>query len=419
MKDDRELRADERESTADEREDIADERDRLADDRGHAELAAADPGYVGSFVELYDQRAVDRSADAVQRRHRAERAERTADSAAGRVAGNGDWVAERREFVADDRQAQADVRQDLADETELRADRREEQANQVGVGATASTIAAGHASRAEAATARDAAALARRIADRDRAGDGSAHPLAAEFVKMARSLLQAETADLAMADVVDAAVRFVNGCDAASFSAYVDDIVTTLASTSLVADELDAAQIRTSEGPCLQAIRTLQLVISADLAQDERWPTFAAIAPQEIKSVMSAPVSEDPAAGPSFGSLNNYSEQANAFDGEDADTAILLTAHLGVLLRLASITRESTDRTVQLSDAIESRDVIGQAKGILMERERLTAAQAFDVLRAASQRLNRKLRDVADDLASSGELAARPPTAPDQARPAR
>ena len=132
---------------------------------------------------------------------------------------------------------------------------------------------------------------------------------------------------------------------------------------------------------------------------------------------MSAPVSEDPAAGHSFGSLNNYSLYTNAFDSEDADTAILLTAHLGVLLQLATIARESTDRSAQLSDAVASRDVIGQAKGILMERERLTAAQAFDVLRAASQRLNRKLRDVADDLASSGEsqLVRRRRTVPTRA----
>jgi AmiR/NasT family two-component response regulator len=99
---------------------------------------------------------------------------------------------------------------------------------------------------------------------------------------------------------------------------------------------------------------------------------------------------------------------ANAFDGEDADTAILLTAHLGVLLSLASMTAEANTRALQLADAVSSRDVIGQAKGILMERERLTAGQAFDVLRAASQRLNRKLRDVAEHLATSGELAAGP-----------
>jgi hypothetical protein len=170
---------------------------------------------------------------------------------------------------------------------------------------------------------------------------------------------------------------------------------------------MDSAQYRSTDGPCLQAIRTLQVVISADLTQDVRWPAFVATAPVAVRGVMSAPVNEEPGAAYQTGSLNNYAMHANAFDGEDADTAMLLTAHLGVLLRLATITSEANSRATQLTDAIESRDVIGQAKGILMERQRLTAAQAFDVLRAASQRLNRKLRDVADELAMSGELAAR------------
>jgi AmiR/NasT family two-component response regulator len=58
---------------------------------------------------------------------------------------------------------------------------------------------------------------------------------------------------------------------------------------------------------------------------------------------------------------------------------------------------------VQLNQALESRDVIGQAKGILMERNRVTADEAFDMLRRASQQVNRKLRDLAEDIASTGE----------------
>ena len=93
---------------------------------------------------------------------------------------------------------------------------------------------------------------------------------------------------------------------------------------------------------------------------------------------------------------------------------MLLTAHLGVLLCLARTADESTRAAVQLSEAVASRDVIGQAKGILMERGRITAAEAFDVLRTASQRLNRKLRDIAEELArawrdhATAELSRRP-----------
>jgi GAF domain-containing protein len=223
---------------------------------------------------------------------------------------------------------------------------------------------------------------------------------------MGKSLLHADTIELAMADVVNAAVQFVNGCDSASFAALVGDVVTTVASTGLAADELDQAQYETAEGPCLQAIRTLELVICDDLSRDDRWPAFVAAARGSARSAMATPVADDLRPDSPFGSLNSYAQQAFAFHGEDVDTAMLLTAHLGVLLCLARTTSESTDRAVQLAEAVNTRDVIGQAKGILMERHRLTAAQAFDLLRTASQRLNRKLRDVADDLATSGEVAA-------------
>lgn len=414
--DEREREADLRESTADARDRLADDRERVADERGTADWAGADPDLAG-ILERLDGVAGHRRSNTEHRSHQRDRAARSTHAAADRTTGDADWVAERREFVADDRQEQADARQALADERELLADHRERHLDAVASAAGTDltpdpspgrTASDEQALRAEASMARDAAALARRIADRDRAASEDAHPLAAEFVKMARSLLQAETAELAMTDVVEAAVRFVNGCDVASFSAYVEDVATTLASTSQVALDVDAAQYQAADGPCLQAIRTLQLVVSADLAQEVRWPAFVAAAPTEVRSVLSSPVPDYRPAGTNFGSLNTYGFQANAFDDEGADTAILLTAHLGVLLQLARTATEASQRAAQLSVAVTSRDVIGQAKGILMERERLTAAEAFDVLRTASQRLNRKLRDVADQLATSRAITARP-----------
>jgi hypothetical protein len=142
-------------------------------------------------------------------------------------------------------------------------------------------------------------------------------------------------------------------------------------------------------------------VISNDLARDERWPTFAAEAARSAGSVVATPVLDDRPTKTAFGSLNAYGAQADAFDQDDADIAVLLTAHLGALLHLVATAQESTVLAAQLSDAVRTRDVIGQAKGILMAREHLTAGEAFDLLRATSQRLNRKLRDVAEDITQS------------------
>jgi hypothetical protein len=151
----------------------------------------------------------------------------------------------------------------------------------------------------------------------------------------------------------------------------------------------------------------LQLVISDDLTSEERWPAFTVAVGGRAGSVMSSPVTEvETRTGEAWGSLNAYSMASHAFDSEDSDTAMLMTAHLGVLLKLAQAAQVAHERAADLAVALTTRDVIGQAKGILMEREGLTAGQAFDVLRRASQRLNRKLRDVADQVTQQGELGA-------------
>lgn len=289
--------------------------------------------------------------------------------------------------MSDERDRAADARDRTADERDQVADARDRAAGRrladAGVGA------------------------GQREATRVRTEARVAHPLAAEFVDIARALLQTDTVDVALANVVRAAVRLIDGCDAASISAYVDEVATTLASSGRIAVEADLAQYRSQDGPCLEAIRTLQLVLADDLGDDARWPDFVRTAPDSVRSVMSLPIADRRTAAAPFGSLNSYGLDVEAFDGDDADTAILLTAHLSVLLALFDDAREADGRATQLADAVESRDVIGQAKGILMEREHLTAAQAFDVLRTASQRLNRKLRDVADGLPASGELPTR------------
>ena len=96
-----------------------------------------------------------------------------------------------------------------------------------------------------------------------------------------------------------------------------------------------------------------------------------------------------------LGALNLYSRRVDAFDESDMATALLFSTHAAIALSHAQTRAGDVELTRQLREAIESRDVIGQAKGILMERERVDADAAFDMLRRASQRLNVKLRDVA------------------------
>ena len=108
-----------------------------------------------------------------------------------------------------------------------------------------------------------------------------------------------------------------------------------------------------------------------------------------------------------MGALNLYSRQRGAFDQAAREVGLILASHASVALAGAQALAHEKEHVANLDKALLSRDVIGQAKGILMERQHLTAEQAFDLLRRGSQHLNVKLRDVADRVTETGE---RPPT---------
>ena len=108
--------------------------------------------------------------------------------------------------------------------------------------------------------------------------------------------------------------------------------------------------------------------------------------------------------GGPVGGINLYARHPNAFSDDDKTAATLLAAFAGALTALAYERTEA----LHLREALQSRDMIGQAKGILMAREKVTADEAFELLRKASQALNRKLRDLAEEIATTGELPGTP-----------
>jgi hypothetical protein len=105
--------------------------------------------------------------------------------------------------------------------------------------------------------------------------------------------------------------------------------------------------------------------------------------------------------GDYFGALNLFACTPHAFDEESEGVGAAFATHAAVTLAGA---RQQAD----LRTAVGSRDLIGQAKGILMERHKLTADQAFSVLARASQQTNRKLVDIALELSDTGVLAEDP-----------
>jgi GAF domain-containing protein len=167
------------------------------------------------------------------------------------------------------------------------------------------------------------------------------------------------------------------------------------AATSDLPREVDALQERVGQGPCLDAVWESEIVRVDDVGADERWPEFAEQASGlGVGSMMCFQLF---VTGDQLGAFNLYSRTPGAFDDESQEIGHMLAAHAAVAL--ASAEQES-----HLRAAVSSRDVIGQAKGILMERHKLTADQAFGVLTRVSQEMNRKLVDVARELSDTGEV---------------
>jgi hypothetical protein len=225
-------------------------------------------------------------------------------------------------------------------------------------------------------------------------------PLAGEFVRLAENLLTATTVHGVLDRVVQAARVAVPGADLVSVTLATETGYTTPVYTDDLALRLDEVQYRLGEGPCVEATRTpgLGLTFSGDLAQGVQFPNFGPAAAQlGAHSVLAVGLFPD-GEKDRFGALNIYAYQAGGLDELDRDLALILAAHASTALAGTLAATSAELETAQLRQALQSRDVIGQAKGILMERRGISADEAFDVLRRASQSLNIKLTTVAQTL---------------------
>jgi GAF domain-containing protein len=167
---------------------------------------------------------------------------------------------------------------------------------------------------------------------------------------------------------------------------------TAAASDPLVAD-LDAVEVELGEGPCIEAMTTGAVVKVDDMTIDQRWPGFAAAAIERgVISSMGLPlVVRDEV----IGALNLYALTPRAFAAREMQLAAMLAEQAAFALGNIRLYESSSRLAEQLREALATRGLIEQAKGILMAKERCDEDEAFDILRRASQRTNRKLRDIA------------------------
>jgi len=223
---------------------------------------------------------------------------------------------------------------------------------------------------------------------------------------LSRLLLAEETLEATLSRVADLACRALVACDMASLTMINDGQPSTPVQTDPVAGELDAAQYRSEHGPCLEAYSVRQVVRGTIPASADRWPEFTAAAEKAgIRSVLAVPLvaNERP-----LGALNLYSRTVESYDENDEETAVLFTEQAAVACANAEVYWRTYSLTEHLREALESRDVIGQAKGILMARRSCTPDAAFEALRKVSQHRNIKLRAIAEQVVYLGDLEEGP-----------
>jgi transcriptional regulator with GAF, ATPase, and Fis domain len=195
--------------------------------------------------------------------------------------------------------------------------------------------------------------------------------------------------------IAEASVRLIDGCDLASVTVIESGDARTRGSSDQVAIDLDLVQYEAGSGPCLQAITEGRTIQAADLETDQNWPDFADAAFGEgLNSSLSIPIEiTDVKAG-----LNLYGREKNGFDPTSPYITELLTSRASLAIQNAQIHGASKRLIEQLHEAIKTREIIGEAKGILMAREGVSEDEAFQMLVTASQSTNTKLKDVAQTL---------------------
>ncbi|AAS02703.1 MULTISPECIES: GAF and ANTAR domain-containing protein [Mycobacterium avium complex (MAC)] len=205
-----------------------------------------------------------------------------------------------------------------------------------------------------------------------------------------RAIYSADTADFpqVLDDLTAASARWVPGAQEAGITVTSrQNEVSTPSVTDDCARLLDEFQQRYLEGPCLHAAWTRKVVVVDDLRTDSRWPKYQAdaLARTPIRSILSLPMY---AGELSMGALNFYAERPHAFSDDSRRMAALFAT-------LGSLAWSNVVRTQQFKEALSTRDMIGQAKGILMERYELDDETAFNTLIKLSQSMNTPLRDIA------------------------
>ena len=214
-----------------------------------------------------------------------------------------------------------------------------------------------------------------------------------QFSELAQELAAAPDENARLKVAVEAAVALVERCHHAGVTINEKNVLLTRVSSDDVVHRANELQHALGEGPCLDVRRDQNTVVSTSLEDDQRWPRWSSQVHAElgVESMMSLLVYTDQK---SFGALSLYAREGQRFDADDVAVGQAIAAQLAVTI--------TAEREIDgLGLAMHNRLIIGQAQGILMATLDLTADQAFDYLRRTSSQTNRKVVEIANEIATT------------------
>lgn len=230
-------------------------------------------------------------------------------------------------------------------------------------------------------------------------------------------LLSEENLETTLRRVADLAVRTIPACDAVGVTLIEDDATSTRAATGGLVYEVDHYQYDIGEGPCLAAAQERVPIEVEEMDGSECWPRFCQHAAERgIHSSLSLPLI---VRGEPLGALNLYSRRPRAFSTSDRETGLMFAAQAAVAVANTQTYAASVKLGAQLQEALVSRAVIDQAKGVLMAQNHCDEDAAFEMLQSVSQNGNTKLREIAHRVVKAARTVERstpePPLGRDRA----
>lgn len=222
---------------------------------------------------------------------------------------------------------------------------------------------------------------------------------------LSAELMTPESVEMTVQTVLAQAHDVVPDADLVSLTMTGQQGFVTLGATLVIAEQADQLQYELSQGPCVDAATDWDWVRSGDVLADVRWPAWGPkAAALGVSSMLAIRLT---GMGDTMGAINMYSAEVGRFtEPETVDLALLYAVHAATALKSARLVDG-------LRTALDSRHIIGAAQGILMSSYGLSLDRSFEVLRRYSNDLNRKVRDVAEEIVAQRRL----PEAPARDRP--